>query len=158
MTCCEILVGYRMENLYPQFIFRFMLRYFLENRSQLAKFVLVGLVTWGIYNLSFYLFYGLSKFGYKVGVSFAYVITVACHFMLHRIFTFKAGEQHLVHNARKYIVMLALNYLLVLTFMWFVVEIVKVSPYIGSIASPGLTASASFIIMKYYVFGSKGIL
>ena len=115
-------------------------------------------MTFGIYISSFHLFYGLFSLDYKIAVSLAYLVTVICHFLLHRVFTFSAGEQYLMHNAGKYLVMLALNYAIAMTVVWLVVEVVGVSPYIGVVASTAATASASFFIMKYFVFRSKGIL
>ena len=147
-----------MNNIPLTSTWRHLQRYVAEHRLQLTKFAIVGLVTFGIYISSFHLFYGLFSLDYKIAVSLAYLVTVICHFLLHRVFTFSAGEQYLMHNAGKYLLMLALNYAIAMTVVWLVVEVVGVSPYIGVVASTAATASASFFIMKYFVFRSKGIL
>jgi len=134
---------------------RYVLRYAYEHRVQLAKFTLVGITTFGINFLAFHLFYGVAGLDYRVAVSFAYVITVVSHFLLHRFFTFRAGEQQLIHNAGKYLLMLALNYAITVTVAWVVVEVIRISPYFGVIASTGVTALTSFFVMKYFVFGSR---
>ena len=131
------------------------IRYLIEHRIQLAKFVVVGIVTFGINFLFFHVFYGLFHWDYRIAVSLAYVITVISHFLLHRIFTFSAAEQQIVHNAGKYVLMLVVNYGITLTVVGFVVEVVGWSPYIGVIASTAATASTSFFILKYFVFRSK---
>ena len=133
---------------------RYAIRYVAEHRAQLAKFVTVGFVTFGINFSFFHLFYGLFRWDYRIAVSLAYVITVISHFSLHRLFTFGAAEQQFVHNAGKYLLMLAVNYGITLAMVAFVVEIVALSPYIGVIASTAATASTSFFVMKYFVFKS----
>lgn len=133
------------------------LRYILEHRRQLAKFVFVGLLTFAINFSMFHVFYGLAKLDYRISVSIAYVITVVCHFLLHRFFTFDAAGQQLVHNLSKYLAMLGLNYLITLSMAWFVVEMLRLSPYFGVVASTAATACSSFFVMKYFVFGKSGV-
>lgn len=133
------------------------LQYACEHRLQVAKFVIVGFVTFGIYFTSFHLFYGLAGIDYKIAVSLAYVITVISHFLLHRFFTFGAGDQLLAHNAAKYLLMLGLNYTITLMIVWFVVEILKISPYFGVIASTAATTCSNFFVMKYFVFRKQEI-
>src|SRR6476469_8612098 len=89
---------------------RFAFRYLMDHRRQLAKFVFVGVLTFGINFSMFHVFYGLANLDYRIAVSAAYAITVLCHFLLHRFFTFEAAEQQLVTNVGKYAAMLGLNY------------------------------------------------
>jgi putative flippase GtrA len=134
------------------------LRYLAEHRIQLAKFVIVGFATFGINFLLFHLFYRvLFQWDYRIAVSMAYVITVMCHFSLHRIFTFRAAGQQIAHNAGKYLLMLAVNYGITLTVVWLAVEVARWSPYIAVIVSTAATASMSFFLMKYVVFNSKAL-
>lgn len=140
------------------FMLRHAIRYLAEHRLQLAKFVIVGLLTFGINFLFFHLFYGLFHWDYRIAVSVAYVLTVISHFLLHRIFTFSAAEQQMAHTAGKYLLMLAVNYGITLTVVGLAVEVAGWSPYIGVIASTAATASTSFFVMKYFVFKPKGAL
>jgi putative flippase GtrA len=144
------------KNLAAVFMIRHTLQYILDHRWQLAKFIFVGVLTFGINFLMFHLFYGVAQLDYRISVSIAYMITVICHFSLHRFFTFNAGEQTLAHNAGKYVAMLGLNYAITLSMAWFVVEALKVSPYWGVIASTLATAGTSFFVMKYFVFDKRG--
>lgn len=137
---------------------RFTLRYILDHRWQLAKFIFVGLLTFGVNFLMFHVFYGLVQLDYRVSVSLAYVITVICHFLLHRFFTFDAAEQQLAHNVGRYLAMLGLNYALTIATAWFVVEVLGLSPYWVVIASTAVTACTSFFVMKYFVFVKSGAL
>lgn len=64
----------------------------------------------------------------------------------------------MIHDAGKYLLMLAFNYVVTMTVVWLMVEVVKLIPYIGVIASPATTASASLFLMKYFVFRPKRLL
>jgi putative flippase GtrA len=128
------------------------IQYALVHRAQLAKFTVVGFLVFGVYVGCFHFFYRVMGLDYKLAVSLAYVIGVACHFLLHRFFTFGAAEQDLVHHTWKYLLMLGLNYAVSLGVVWIVVEVVKISPYFGLVASTGITAGISFFMMKHFVF------
>jgi len=134
---------------------RHALRYVTEHRLQLAKFVFVGVVTFGINFSCFHLFFGVVGLDYRIAVSLAYLITVACHFMMHRVFTFDAADRALFHHTWKYVVMLALNYAISLTVVWICVEVAKISPYFGIVASTFATACVSFFVMKHFVFEGR---
>lgn len=137
---------------------RHALNYIVDHRRQLAKFIFVGFLTFGINFGIFHLFYALAQLDYRVSVSLAYVITVVCHFSLHRFFTFDAAAQQFVHNVGKYLGMLGLNYLITLSVAWFVVAVLRLSPYWGVVAATAVTACTSFFVLKYFVFGKSGVL
>jgi putative flippase GtrA len=131
------------------------INYLLTNRVQLSKFILVGLTTCGIYFLLFHLLYDTMHLDYRVAASISYVMTIALHFLLHRLFTFKAAGQQVTRNFRNYLLMLGVNYMNMLLIVWILVDIIKSSPYIGLAASTAVSAGVSFFGMKYFVFKSK---
>lgn len=135
-----------------------LLSYINTHRVQLTKFVVFGFLTFGINIFCFHLFYGsIFKLNYKVAVTIAYIVTVCSHFVLNRTFTYKAVGQKITSHVWRYVIMLVSNYLLTLLVVWFVVNIVKSSPYLGLVASTGVGAMVSFFVMKYFVFGSHEI-
>jgi len=129
-------------------------RYVVEHRIQLAKFLTVGLITFGINFFSFHIFFGIAGWDYRIAVSLAYVITVTSHFCLNRFFTFSASEQPIFHNVGKYLLLLPLNYGVTLAVVGVVVELAGLSPYLGVIASTLATSSVSFFVLKHFVFKS----
>jgi putative flippase GtrA len=131
------------------------LGYLIAHRLQLVRFCFVGVVTFGINFSSFHLFYGVIALDYKAAVSLAYLITVVSHFTLHRVFTFGAGDQALFHHTWKYLTMLVLNYMISLTAVWICVEVARISPYFGIVASTFGTACVSFFAMKHFVFDRR---
>jgi putative flippase GtrA len=128
------------------------IHYWLTNFGQLCRFGLVGIATFGVNFLAFSVFFGLLHLDYRVAVSLAYLLTVCCHFLLNKRFTFGATEQKLRDNAPRYVLMLGLNYVITIVAAWLTVEVVGASPYFGVVASTAGTALSSFFVMKYFVF------
>ena len=128
------------------------LKFLNSHKLQLTLFIVVGLLTFGINFGSFHFFYAIAQLDYKLAASIAYVIALVCHFGLHRTFTFRAAEQKVASSMWKYLIMLGLNYTILFIVMWFCVDIINSSPYIGLIASTGITAFTSFFMMKFFVF------
>jgi putative flippase GtrA len=127
--------------------------YLRAHRGEILRFALVGVATFALYFLSFHVCFAILGLGYKAAVSVAYVITVTTHFLLNRFFTFNAHASDLGAHAGRYALMLLLNYGITLGVMWFVVEVMHISPYLGTVASTLATAASSFFVMKYFVFG-----
>lgn len=136
-------------------ILHYFLNYIVSHRVQLIRFIVIGLITFGISFVCFHLFYKVVHLDYRVAITLTYVITVASHFLLHRTFTFKAVGQKMVLNIWKYAFMMFVNYLNVVVIMWFLVDILKYTPYLGVFVSPAITALINFFMMKYFVFKSK---
>ena len=136
-------------------MFNHAFRYIIEQRKQLFRFGCIGFSTFVMNFLFFYLFYKLFHWDYRIAVSLAFVLTVILHFFLHRIFTFKASDQQIAHNAGKYIFMLGINYVITMIVAWFVVEILRISPSFTVIAATAVTTVMNFFLMKYFVFKSK---
>ncbi len=128
------------------------LSYLQDHRSQLVKFTVFGFLTFGINLFCFHIFYGMLKLNYQFSISFAYIITVASHFSLHRTFTFRASKEKAIPHIWRYVAMLVTNYLVTLFVMWLTVNIAKLSPYFGLFFSTGFSAGMSFFVMKYLVF------
>ena len=132
--------------------------YFVNDHwAQFVKFAGIGFLTFGINFLAFHIFFSVLRLDYRLAVTFAYMITVISHFLLHRYFTFGASEQKIERNLFKYAVMLTLNYVIIISVVWLVTDVMKGSPYIGLILSTAVTASFSFFFMKYFVFGSPAV-
>ncbi len=131
---------------------KYTLTFLKSHKIQLTKFVAVGLISFCVYFSFFHLCYGVARIDYKLAASLAYIITVISHFLLHRAFTFGARAQKMVHGIWKYLLMLAFNYLTMLTVMWIFVDIIEGSPYLAVIVSTAFTSLFNFFVMKYFVF------
>jgi putative flippase GtrA len=129
------------------------LAYVRTHRGEIARFVLVGAATFALNFVTFHVAFALFGFGYKMATSVAYAVTVTVHFLLNRFFTFNAGDSGIGMHAGRYALMLLLNYGITLAIVWFVVEVLRISPYYGPVAATAATALSSFFVMKYFVFG-----
>lgn len=126
--------------------------YFSRHRGQIARFGLVGIITFILNYAMVWLFYGLIALNYRVAVSFAYIITVCAHFMLNRTFVYNKGGSTLFSHLGKYGGMLLINYLTTLAISMGTVEVCRLTPYYGVLFATGGTAFSSFLLMKYFVF------
>jgi putative flippase GtrA len=131
--------------------------YLVQNKAQLIKFLIVGVLTCGIYFLTFHIFYANIDLDYRIAASIAYVITVCTHFLLNRSFTFDASQQKMMMNVWKYILMLFINYTTLMAIMCIVVNSIFNSPYVGVAISTVLSAFINFVMMKYFVFEPRAI-
>jgi putative flippase GtrA len=115
-------------------------------------FLGVGATSALFYFLSFGMFYNLLHWHYKVAVSFAYFISILVHFLGNRTLTFKSHGAHLKRHISRYIVMVLINYCLTLLVMCIVVQILRLNPYIGIVASIGATTGVGYLIARFWVF------
>lgn len=119
---------------------------------ELQRFAVVGVATFFL-NLS--LFYSLVNFlqlDYRHAVSYAYVITVLCHFAANKSFTFGARQQPLGRNATRYAVMLVVNYCVTLAVSWLVIGWWGLPGYVAVLCYTAANATTSFLLMKHIVF------
>jgi putative flippase GtrA len=112
----------------------------------------VGIITFGLNYFFIWLFYGLLVLDYRVAVSIAFVVTVAAHFILSRIFVYKNTESPIAHHVWRYGIMLAINYTINLLASIITVEMFGLSPYFAVVFATAITACSSFFLMRYFVF------
>lgn len=127
--------------------------YFVFHRAYILRFVLVGIITFAINNLFFWIFNSYFKFNYQVSITFSYFLTVASHFLLNHFFTYGGQADKEIFSALpRYLSMLALNYLITFSIVSLTVELLGLSPYFGIIFSTAGTAVSSFLLMNHFVF------
>lgn len=125
-------------------------------KRQMFRFVLVGVVTFLINNFFFWIFYSCFNLYYQVSASLAYCLTVICHFFLNRGFSYGHRTMTGIYGSiPKYLGMLLLNYLIVLTVVLTTVEVFRLSPFFGILFSTAFTGCSSFLIMNHFVFKKR---
>jgi len=131
----------------------FFIKYFKYYRSFILRFFLVGIVTFAINNLFFWIFNTYLIFNYRISITFSYFLTVASHFLLNHFFTYSSqAEKGLAGAFPRYLLMLVLNYLITLSVVSLTVELLGLSPYFGIVFSTAATAISSFLVMNHFVF------
>jgi putative flippase GtrA len=126
-----------------------------QSWGQVARFGVVGVVTFALNYSLVWVFYGLFNLHYKTAVTLAYIITVFTHFMLNRIFTYNSAGSAIVSHMTKYGMMLGINYLITISVSVATVELLRLTPYHGVVFATFATAFSSFFLMKYFVFYRK---
>lgn len=145
-----------MNYLYPNAkILSSCIHYFIQNRNLITKFGLVGIIGFILNYFFVWLFYGVFVLDYRIAVTLAYIVTAIIHFMLNRTFTYRANGASMVHHAWKYVVMLAINYMISLFTSIITVEICGLSPYFGIVFATAIMMCSNFFFMKYFVFSHK---
>lgn len=127
------------------------IRYIRKNFEFIYRFLIVGIVTFLINFILVYSFDQILKLDYKKSVSIAYVITLTCHFLLNRAFTFKVDYFDFAHLL-KYSILPITNYLITLSMAFVVVEIIRLPVYYSVFFSAIVTAFISYTLLKYFVF------
>lgn len=122
------------------------------NRASLIIFLVVGGLTSVIYFLLFGLLWDVLGINYRLGVFIAYILSTAFHFFANRRFTFKKQNDHWLGQAKKYIGMVIFNYIETYLIVSFVVETLKLSPYLGIFASISATIATTYLISYFWVF------
>ncbi|WP_161808491.1 GtrA family protein [Methyloglobulus morosus] len=118
------------------------------------KFGAVGALTAGIYFSVMWVVQAYLKFSYLIAVSAAYFISTIFHFYAHRHFTFNAVNNKQSHQAIRYLLVSAINYLLTIFVVTVCVELFGLSPYIGVCYSVFVTVITGFILSRYWTFKS----
>jgi putative flippase GtrA len=125
---------------------------FSQNQALIARFGLVGIITFALNYFLVWLFYGVAALDYRIAVSMAYVFSVVAHFLLNRTFTYKAQGLSILGHVSKYMGMLIFNYLLTMIVTMCTVELCGLVPYWGIVFATAANALSSFMLMRYFVF------
>lgn len=136
---------------------RMVYSYVRSHLSQIIRFSIVGIVTFVLYYILIWCFYGRFEFDYRLAVSCSYVITVAVHFLVNRFFTYRKEGFTMIHDTFKYLIMLAVNYVITLGITMAGVEIFGFSPYFAVLFPIAMTAVSSFLMMKHFVFAGTSV-
>jgi len=120
-------------------------------------FVAVGGVTALVYLGLMALLLNVVGLNYRVCVSVAYVGAIALHFSLNRHVTFRSADGNIFPQAWRYLAMVAINYVVTLAIVSYVVEVLNHSAFIGAISALVATIVVGYIVSRSWVFKvSKG--
>lgn len=127
--------------------------------KSLSWFLCVGgvsaLVNLGVFSLCWHFF----RWPNVASVSVAYFISVLVHFLGNRYITFSANKhQPLLHNLKKYLVMVVVNYLISVAVVHVATAWFGVYPPLAVCLAIAVTVGVGFFLSKMWVFKhhSKG--
>ena len=125
------------------------------NAGLFSRFALVGLATAAIYFALFALFEGVLAWDYRIAVSIAYGVSVAFHFTANRNVTFGGKGGRIGSQLIKYAAVAGINYAVTLLVTATVVEVFKLSAYLGVVAAVATTTVTGYILFRDWVFRSR---
>ena len=133
----------------------FLIKYFLNNKKKLFRFIFVGVATFTLNISLVHFFYGFLQINYKFSATYAYVLTLCVHFLLHRFFTYSSGGGKIQSDSLRYSIVPIINYFITLTITFLTVEFIMLTPYHGVFFSTLCTAVSSFLLMNHFVFSVR---
>lgn len=118
----------------------------------LFKFGIVGLGTAAIY--FFVMWIALSKLSinYLISVSIAYITSTIFHFLANRHFTFGVISNRGFRQLIRYFGLWIFNYTVTLLVVFFCVEELHWSSYVGVFVSVVVTFLSGYFMAKHWVF------
>jgi len=123
--------------------------------SEFFSYLVVG----GLTALIYFGFLALSvevfTLDYRLGVSIAYVLAVSFHFLANRKFTFRIVDDRVIHQWMRYLGVLIINYLIMLSIVSFFVDKLGISTYFSAAISIVVTVSVGYLASKFWVFRNK---
>lgn len=125
--------------------------YFPDDMRSVVCFLSVGALTAVIYFSLFALCWDVLQINYKAAVTVAYLTSVVFQFLSNRNLTFKSNG-HIAGQSIKFIVLLCINYIITIAIVTGVVSQLKLSPYVGVLASVMVTVFIGFFLSKYWVY------
>jgi putative flippase GtrA len=133
-------------------MYLFLSNYSKKNYKFIIKFIIVGVLTFTLNLIFLWFFYSYLKANYVVAISFAYVLTVAIHFVLNRNFTFQKKQSSIAVQGLRYAFLLGGNYLSTIAIGWLVVGLFQLTPYVSVLLSTAIISISNFLLMKNFVF------
>lgn len=123
-----------------------------DKYSKFISFLVIGVLTACVYFILFTICWKWLGMNYKIAVTSAYIPAVSFQFLTNRSFAFKNRTDNITYQAIKFIMLLAINYVLTITIVTGAVIYLSVSPYLGMLLSLGVTMITGFLISKLWVF------
>lgn len=127
----------------------------LFNCHKLFRFVIVGVLTFVVNVIVFKFFYTFLEFSSDFAISVAYFLQLIAHYVLSKIFTFRAGGIKHIRCLPRYVLMVIVNYLLTVSNLSIVETFMHIDPVYSIFLSACTNAVSSFLIMNNFVFRNK---
>lgn len=123
--------------------------------GQFVVFLIVGALTAALQLGAFTLLYEYAEMDYRVATSLAYALAVAFHFLMNRNVTFRSKSANAAGDLSRYLVLVALNYLINLGVIVFVVQAAHGDPVVGAAAAIAVTVGVTYVLSRFWVFSAQ---
>jgi putative flippase GtrA len=119
---------------------------------QIARYLLVGLVTFCTYFVLLHVLIDLLDVRYPLAVGIAYPAAVVVHFFSNRKYTFRSTSEALVRQILRYLVLIVISYSLQVSTIYVLYEMLGLDFYFAVLCGIGTTLIFGFILQRHWVF------
>jgi putative flippase GtrA len=121
-----------------------------EHLLRFARFCMVGGT---VMVVDFTLTWFFCRFMPKlVGVSIAYICGVTLHFLLNKIWVFKAGRALVGRQVARYLINVAACWLMTVSLVWLALQTVTEQVLVAKAIALPPTTLLAFCLLRFYVF------
>ncbi len=122
---------------------------------QIVLFLLAGALTTVIYLGIFAFLVDYRGVNYRIGITIAYPFAVLFHYVVNYYVTFRLRHSGLTAGLRRYVWLVAINYILNLAVLELCVRAFKLPPTAGALAGIVVTFAVSYVLAKQWVFRER---
>jgi putative flippase GtrA len=116
-----------------------------------------GYLCIGVLGVSFYIAllwcFDQARIPSFVAFTLSYVIAVSAQFLLNRYLNFRAFDRAIHHQAGTYVVVTALNYVLMITVEELGIHVLRLNPIMAYILSIPVNLPIGYLANRYLTFG-----
>ncbi|TQX86922.1 MULTISPECIES: GtrA family protein [unclassified Rhizobium] len=120
--------------------------------NELARYVIVGGTTAMIYFGLVLLLVEVFGLDGVLPVSISYIASVTFHFFSSKLFTFRVANGNISGQLIKYLIMVAINYLVTAVTVFLLVDYLRYPTYIGAGFAVAMTLVIGYALTKFWVF------
>lgn len=123
-----------------------------ETRRTFIGYVCVGILGVSLYIVLLWVFvrFGMAAFW---AFSSAYVLAVAAQFLMNKYLNFRAFDRAIHHQAGTYVVVTALNYVIMISVEELGIHVLRVSPIWAYVISIPVNLPVGYLANRFLTFG-----
>lgn len=127
----------------------------LKNLVSIARYGVVGVLTFILYMSVLFLCRDLLGFPYVPAVLVSYLVSVTAHFSLNRKVTFSSTSGNVKQQLLRYFVVTAINYLIQLFAIWLGFEKIGLPFYVAAFVASVIVMFSGYTLSRFWVFRSR---
>ena len=128
------------------------LRRLVEQYRKVILFATIGACSGTIYFALIYALMEMFALDYRLAVSIAYLVALACHFFANRQFTFRAHNASLHGHLIRYAAMLVFNYFVTILMVVVAVKLFLTTAYVGAFIAIVMNMFSNYWLLKSWIF------
>jgi putative flippase GtrA len=133
-----------------------LVKYVWDNRIRLLKYLLVGGSDFVLHTFILWLFLRKIFMQEQVGITVAYIISIAYHFLFNNFFTFGDSKSSYKRRITGYLIMVGINYVINMSVNSVMLKLVN-NVLFANFAAVACTTLFGFLVLNRLVFKSDNI-